>query len=318
MKISVIIPVYNRAKELKRALESLEKQTFKDFETIVVDDGSDGDYSDVLNGYNGSKLIFLQLEHTGNIAHVRNEGIKHASGDYVAVLDSDDFCDAKRLEIQKKELDESLDIDVLATWVNVVGNDYNDTINRLTTMYNKIYDTEGIIYQNLNYGCCICHSSVMIRKSVLEKLGGYDENYGICEDYKLWMDCIIEGYVIKVLPEKLTYRTLHEDSVTSSYEGSDEAISKVISIKLKYLFRENRNIQKITILGESKRNDIIIPLIKKYIESLKELTVLNVYGSLPKDINSDYIFVSTFSGREKVFDYLKIIGKKPVSDYIYL
>lgn len=318
MKISVIIPVYNRVKELERVLDSLDKQTYKDFEVVIVDDGSDQDYTGVLNKHSSLNIVYYRVKHTGNIAFVRNEGFKYSAGDYIAILDSDDYCDEKRLELQQDFLDKNQEVDILATWVNLVAYENNSNLARLDSLYNAHYDTEGIIYQNLNYGCCICHSSVMLRRKVLSDLGGYDEDYGICEDYKLWMDAITKGYSIKILPEKLTYRSLHSDSVTNSYEGSDEAISKVVSIKLKYLNDTTDNISKVVILGESKRNTITIPLMNKYLTSLSATDVLSVYEELPSEINADYIFVSTFSAREKTFDYLKSIGKKPVKDYMYL
>ena len=318
MKVSIIIPVYNRVKELDRSLCSLDEQTFKDFEVLIVDDGSNDNYASVLIKHKEINMIYNKIKHSGNLAYVRNEGFKYASGEYIAILDSDDYCDKKRLEIQTKILDTDPNIDILATWVNLISDANKPDLRRLDKLYNVNYDTRGIIFQNLNYGCCICHSSVMLRRHVLEELGGYDEKYGICEDYKLWMDAISNGYNIKILTEKLTYRTLHPSSVTSIFYGTDEAISKVISIKLKYLKRKRNHIHKIIILGESKRNLITVPLIKKYIDTLKELDILNVYEKLPAKIDADYIFINTFSAMNRVFDYLKSIGKEPVKDFIYL
>ena len=318
MKISVIIPVYNRVKKLDYALRSLDEQIFKDFEVVIVDDGSDEDYLSMLHKHKELNVIYHKITHTGNIGFLRNEGFKYSSGDYIAILDSDDYCDKRRFELQNNILDEKPDVDILATWVNLVSDTNNANLIRLDNLYNATYDTEGIVFQNLNYGCCICHSSVLLRRHVLEKLGGYDENYSICEDYKLWMDAISNDYSIMILPEKLTYRTLHSSSLTSNYEGSDEAISKVVSIKLKYLNEIGKHIDKIIILGNSKRNTITVPLIKEYIKTGKELRILSVYEGLPTKIDADYIFVSTFTSREYIFDYLVSIGKKPVEDFIYL
>ena len=318
VKISVVIPIYNRKEELDTALQSLNKQSIKDFEVVIVDDGSDVCYTSVLHKYTTINIKYKKIQHTGNIARVRNEALKICEGKYIAVLDSDDYCEKKRLEIQSKVLDNNPMIDILATWVHIISDVDNENSERLSRLYNENYDTDGIIYQNMNYGCCICHSSVMLKKQVLVKLGGYDENYNICEDYKLWMDAIKHNYSIYVLPQKLTYRTLHSDSVTSSFEGTTEAIKKVVTIKLNYLNEQIGYAQKLLIMGDSARNALTLPLIRKYLPSMKVIKVVNIYNGYPKDIDADYIFVSTFKSREKVFSYLESKNKKAITDFIYL
>ena len=318
MKVSVIIPVYNRKKELDRALKSLDVQEYKDFEVVVVDDGSCEEYHEMIDSYKNLEVKLIKLTHTGNIAYVRNEGFRYAIGEYIVVLDSDDYCYPTRIGYQAKYMDDNPLIDVLATWVDVIGYADKDNKKRLNDLYNAPYDKEKMILYNMNYGCCICHSSVMMRSSFLREIGGYDEDYNICEDYKLWMDAMAKGYNLVVLNKKLTHRMIHESSVTYSYEGKPEAIEKVVSIKLIYISIMHKNIKKIVMLGDSSRNSITIPLIKKYLPKVKEIKILNVYDSLPKDIYADYIFVSTFSSRERIFKYLDKMGKRIVDEYIYL
>ena len=101
MKVSVVIPVYNRADLIIDALNSLKRQRFTDFEVIIIDDGSNDNVKDIISLYQHDlKLKYLYKSHTGNIAYLRNQGTFLAEGEYIAVLDSDDWCQDDRLELQ--------------------------------------------------------------------------------------------------------------------------------------------------------------------------------------------------------------------------
>lgn len=98
--ISVVIPVFNRSWQLRRALESLQGQSFKDFEVIVCDDGSTEDISGLIKGFEGVlKILLVQIPNWGGPAKPRNEGLKLATSEWVAFLDSDDWWDSNRLDM---------------------------------------------------------------------------------------------------------------------------------------------------------------------------------------------------------------------------
>ena len=98
--VSVIIPTYNRAKLLKRAIESVLNQTFQDFELIVVDDGSTDDTKEIVKSFNNQKIIYIYQENFGGAALPKNVGIKMAQGKYIAILDSDDEWLPEKLQKQ--------------------------------------------------------------------------------------------------------------------------------------------------------------------------------------------------------------------------
>ena len=101
MEISVVIPVYNRADMIVRALDSLVNQTYKDFEVLIIDDGSKDTIKQVVDQYAGNlDIAYYYYDHSGNIAYLRNQGMNRAKGKYVAILDSDDWCSDNRLELQ--------------------------------------------------------------------------------------------------------------------------------------------------------------------------------------------------------------------------
>ncbi|HQH29579.1 MAG TPA: glycosyltransferase family A protein, partial [Spirochaetota bacterium] len=236
MEVSVVMPVYNRCAEMKKALDSLTSQTFKNFELIIIDDGSTDNISETLTMYqNTLNIKYTRVEHTGNLAFLRNLSISMSSGKYIAILDSDDWCHPDRLHIQHKYLENNKDVDVLATWVHIINECEKINSHFLEMLYNMKNDRSDIIIKCLNDGCCICNSTVMIRRNKFNELGGYDEKMIICEDFNLWLRALLKGFKFKILEKKLVFRKIHKNSVTRGYDGSSKAIRLVILNKLYYL-----------------------------------------------------------------------------------
>jgi len=100
MKVSVIIPTYNREQLLKRAIQSVLNQTFRDFEIIVVDDGSTDNTKEIIDSFTSDKIKYIYESNSGGAARPKNTGIKNAQGKYIAVLDSDDEWLPQKLEKQ--------------------------------------------------------------------------------------------------------------------------------------------------------------------------------------------------------------------------
>jgi len=96
--VSIIIPTYNRAEDLKRALQSVLEQTFTDWEIVVVDNHSVDDTNSLIKSFNNRKIKLFKIHNEGIIATSRNLGLKHALGEYIAFLDSDDWWLPKKLE----------------------------------------------------------------------------------------------------------------------------------------------------------------------------------------------------------------------------
>ena len=108
MKFSVIIPTFNRAYCLERAIDSVLNQSFKDFELIIVDDGSTDDTVEVLKKYQ-NKISYIKTKNLG-VSHARNVGIKKSRGEWIALLDSDDEWHENKLELQNKFISENPNI----------------------------------------------------------------------------------------------------------------------------------------------------------------------------------------------------------------
>lgn len=201
--VSAIIPCYNYGKYLDFSVNSILEQTYQDVEIIIVDDGSDDAYTiQKLNTYNKPKTKVIQRE-KGYPAAARNTGFKHASGDYILVLDADDLLEKTFLEKAVMCLDEEANIGAVSSYVLDFG--YVDSVWRPT----------GGGIENFKYKIN-CGSAALVRRKAWEECGGYNEKFiHIYEDWNFWIDITKRGWNIRVIPELLFYyRTKEVSRVT--------------------------------------------------------------------------------------------------------
>ena len=180
--ISVIIPTYNRAIELKRALHSLNNQVYKSFEVLVCDDGSTDNTNDVVDTFTKYLNIkYYKTENSGKPAIPRNLGIANAKGKYIAFLDSDDWWHENKLQLA---------FDCLENDADLVYSDYYRVKSVKEKRIVKVRVLmEKITIDLLKNGNAICNSSVVVRKSILDKVGFFNEGqeYIAWEDFDLWL-----------------------------------------------------------------------------------------------------------------------------------
>jgi len=179
-KVSVVIPTYNRAFFLKEAIESVLEQTFMDYEIIVVNDGSTDDTGKVIQEF-GPRIKYYYQENQGR-SNARNCGIRAAIGEYIAFLDSDDVFLPEKLAIQVKALDDNPEYGMVYTHALAM-----DEERHLLDICWK-GDLSGWIYPKNMFikNCFITTPTVMVRTSIFEHVGVFDENMNICEDLDLW------------------------------------------------------------------------------------------------------------------------------------
>lgn len=178
-KVSVIIATYNRAHFIKEAIESVLAQTYDDFEIIVVDDGSTDNTRDVVTAY-GDKVRYFLIEH-GNQAIAMNYGIARATGEYIAFLDDDDLWLQDKLQTQVCALDRDPQVGLVGSEVLQV-NAKGDVIFHWGRKYH-----DPLTYEDLYNYNFMNHSITMIRKSLADRVGGFDEKLLTTQDYDLWL-----------------------------------------------------------------------------------------------------------------------------------
>ena len=218
MDISVVIPTYNRYELLKRAIASLYEQTTPPQEIIVVDDGSTDNTKAIVKDF--PEIIYIYQENRG-VSVARNAGIQKAKNEWIAFLDSDDEWHSKKLQ---KQIDfHRKNSDILMSYTDEVWIRNGKKV-KIPKKYRKI--GEDAFVENLSY-CNIAPSSVMLHKKLLDRVGLFDEDLEVCEDYDLWLR-IASKEKIALIDEKLI----------NKYAGHDEQLG----------FRKNMDRVRIAIL----------------------------------------------------------------------
>lgn len=185
-KVSVIIPTHNREKYIERAVKSVLRQTYKDYELIVVDDGSTDKTKKIVKKYvkrHPKKVRYIYQDNRGPSA-ARNTGIRNAQGKYITFLDSDDEYLPKMLKRQISFIKKRPKCRFLYTWY--YDTDKKGKIKRKRTT--KRFRTkealrEGLFFRKLT----IRTSTVMIQKKVFKKTGLFNENYWYSQDWDMWL-----------------------------------------------------------------------------------------------------------------------------------
>ena len=217
--VSVIIPTYNRALLLQRAIASVCKQTLACGEIIVVDDGSTDHTRELLNTLKKTSRIPLITIHTPNqgVAAARNIGIKTSQYDIISFLDSDDHWNRKKLEKQYRAFvaqDEYLLCHTREKWLR-----RGEHLNQKR----KHIPRHGDVFSHCLELCAVGMSTVMMHKEVFEQAGDFDESMQCCEDYDLWLRLSCR-YEFMLLDEPLTIKEGgREDQLSHIYRlGMDK------------------------------------------------------------------------------------------------
>ena len=221
-KISVVIPTYNRAQTIMRAINSVLSQTLPAFEILVVDDGSSDGTKELLqaHGFFNKKTKalakkYLVKENSG-VSSARNLGIKNANGDFIAFLDSDDAWSKRKLERQFAVLKENL------FKHRIIHTDEIWIRNGVRVNQHKKHEKSGgDIFEKSLALCCVSPSSVILHRSLFYEYGFFDETMPACEDYDMWLRLAACEMVLFV-PEFLTIKYGgHSDQLSRAHWGLD-------------------------------------------------------------------------------------------------
>ena len=177
--VSVIIPTYNHAKYVCRAIDSVLEQTYTHYEIIVVDDGSTDNTQEVLEPYM-KQIKYIYQENKG-LSASRNTGIRVAKGDYLQFLDADDTILPQGLDIQVKLLETHPDVDVVACRYRLV-----DAAGRFL-VDKKRYAKKSIMFKELVLSNRFAPNALLIRRKCFTSAGIFDERLKSCEDWDMWL-----------------------------------------------------------------------------------------------------------------------------------
>jgi glycosyltransferase involved in cell wall biosynthesis len=219
-KVSVVMASYNHAAFVREAVESVRTQSFTDFELVITDDGSRDATVEVIRGISDSRILLRVFPENRGACAAMNDAISRARGEYVAVLNSDDYFLPGKLERQVRFLDEHPELGAvfgLPVFVDERGTPFRNPRHA----WNQIFVSENRTrLEWLRYffyhGNGLCHPTIMLHRSCYEKVGRFDPLLMQVPDLDLWVR-LCKQYEIHVLPERITaFRILDRERNTSA------------------------------------------------------------------------------------------------------
>ncbi|WP_347160183.1 glycosyltransferase family 2 protein [Pontibacter chitinilyticus] len=216
-KVTVLMPVYNSARFLREAIDSILQQTFTDFEFLIIDDGSTDESIAIVQSYTDPRIRFLQNARNMGISPTLNKGIALAAAPYIARMDADDISYPDRLQKQYNYLQAHPDCAMVSCLVRVITED--GRFVRQDLFHSQYF------YYNLTFICWIYHPTVMYRKDAVQEVGMYTAAYS--EDFELFWQ-LSRKYKFYNLPEVLldyrqTSQSLHQVLRKQEYAEAQHA-----------------------------------------------------------------------------------------------
>ncbi len=220
--VSVVVPTFNRAAQIGAAVDSVLAQTYPHWELIVVDDGSQDETPLMLSAY-GERIRTIRQENRG-VSAARNRGILAAAGEFIALLDSDDYWLPDKLAAQVAYFRQHPALMLCQTeeiWVR------NGRRVNPKTRHRKF---AGMIFEKTLPLCLISPSAVMLRRSLLDEVGLFDETLPACEDYDLWLRITWKYPVGLIETPLIVKRGGHADQLSAMPEMDKYRIRAIVKI----------------------------------------------------------------------------------------
>lgn len=278
-KVTVIINYHNSEKFIIEAIDSVIKQTFKDWCILLFDNNSNDNTFSLIESYiDNKKVKYFRSNELLKLGKARNSALQFVQTPFVAILDSDDVMEHSRLEKQYNFLNQNSDIFLVSSWVKKI-----DVNNKIISFYQpKLSSME--IYQNMGWENPIVHSSVMFRTFINGKKVEYNNHIYYAQDYDFYLTYITENN-FKIINDYLSQNRIHNSNLTKSKE-----LKEIISLE------QINHLEKAKILKLNKeslsKNKLSLNLcyLKLCLFHLKNLNFIKFYKFL-KNINSNIIFI---------------------------
>jgi hypothetical protein len=209
---------------LDTAIRSILEQTFDQFEFLIVDDHSTDGTDEVLSSYKDPRIRIIPNVQSPGFSQAMNIGVSEARGTYVARMDADDVSLPNRLDQQLAILEGNPDVDILGGEIAFL--DEQGEVRRDPAMRPHL---PGHVRWSLRFYCSVAHPTVVMRRSVLNHLGGYDSAYSPAEDHELWLRAMSAGYKIANVPAILLHYRINPTGMSHAPGSPQNAISLELS-----------------------------------------------------------------------------------------
>lgn len=206
-KVTVLTSVYNGEKYLQEAIDSILGQTFKDFEFLIVNDGSTDKTAEILKSYKDVRIKIVNNEKNIGLTKSLNKGLKLARGKYIARQDADDISLSTRFEEELKFFDKNSNVALVGTDYFLI-NEKDEIIHRV-----NCFTENSKLKEKLLEGNQFGHGSIMFKKECIDKVGAYREEFEFAQDFDFYLR-IVEAYDIANIPEPLYKWRININSVS--------------------------------------------------------------------------------------------------------
>lgn len=278
-KVSVLLPVYNGEKYLHEAIESILHQSYKDFEFIIINDGSTDNSENIIKEFYDPRIRYIKQVNHG-LAATLNNAIEISEGLYIARQDQDDYSHPERIRKQIEFLESHLNCVVVGTWAKDIDITFNRKMLERRYGYKRPPIEDYAIKYHLLFDSPFIHSSVMMRKTIFNKNFMYstDNDRQPPEDYELWSR-IGRFYEMRNIPEILHNYRRGPNSMTRNVNSHylDNATKISIENLIYYLSKDccDQNISDLAALMNSNFDKISVkPCFKSILELLNELALI--------------------------------------------
>lgn len=191
-RVSVIMPIYNAEKYVKGTIKQILNQTFKDFELVLINDHPTDKTMDIVRSIKDERIRIVENDHNRGIAYSRNRGLEEARGEYIALMDDDDLTDLERFKLEVEFLDKHPEIDVIGGG-SLTINEKGEVISQPPFMLSD----PGYVKAQMMFYCPMANSSVMFRKSMIDKYGiRYQDKCLGMEDYRFWIETSLHANIV--------------------------------------------------------------------------------------------------------------------------
>ncbi len=223
-QVTVIVPCYNHQAYVRDCIHSILNQTYPNIQLIVLDDGSSDDSPKILSELAGQHGFHYEHQQNMGLCRTLNKGISLATGKYICTLASDDMMFLDRLEKQVSALEARQDLAVCAgNMINI--SDSSEVLSKQRIRPRREVDFDDLFWRNVAGPAA---PTAMIRKSVLDKVGGYDPDIRI-EDLYMWLKITAAGHKVLILNDLVAYYRKHDSNTHSNYRMMLEHETKIIS-----------------------------------------------------------------------------------------
>lgn len=285
-RVSIVLPTYNGENFLRKSIESCLSQTYKNIELIVINDCSTDRTEEIILSFNDSRIIYHKNEFNQKLPRSLNIGFDLAKGDYLTWTSDDNYYQEDAIEKLVNELEEfQVDLAYASYWTI-------DEENKITGE-RIVGEEKDILLDNVVKAC------FLYKREVLEKIGGYNPDLFLVEDYDYWIRIVLNRFKIRKINEKLYYYRFHEGSLTETRRKQiSEALYQLLSIRVKEFeqFKKKKYISGKVYLKLAKlsviKND---GLAKKYISKAVSKTPRLILSKELLKISAKILFKNKLS-----------------------